>query len=125
MRRQLQKFISNKDDKENINNITLSTDSSDTDDESIDTTMPPTNNTNAKLPGRQTNNSLSSLTGNIFIPPFDSGGRTDSGTSGSGSGSSSGDSSAVSRNSERSQSNRDETPPAQPPRKKKSKSSDV
>lgn len=79
--------------------------------------MPPTNNTNAKLPGRQTNNSLSSLTGNIFIPPFESGGRTESASGGAEVGSS--------RNSESSQSNRDETPPAQPPRKKKVKSSDV
>lgn len=83
--------------------------------------MPPTNNTNAKLPGRQTNNSLSSLTGNIFIPPFESGGRTDSATSGGASA----EVSSGSRSSESTPSVRDEAPPAQPPRKKKTKSSDV
>ncbi|XP_037049291.1 uncharacterized protein LOC119083644 isoform X3 [Bradysia coprophila] len=123
VKRLLQKFISNKNhDKENINNITLSTDSSDTDDESIPNTMPPTNNTNAKLPGRQTNNSLSSLTGNIFIPPFESGGRTESATSG-GSDGNAGD--ASSRTSDTNPSSRNETPPAQAPRKKKAKTSDV
>lgn len=98
----------------------MSTDSSGSEDESIDQKMPPTNNTNAKLPGRQTNNSLSSLTGNIFIPPFETGGRTDSAASGGG-----GDASSASGSSESNQSSRDETPPAQPSRKKKTKASDV
>lgn len=32
--------------------------------------------TNSRLPGRQTNNSLSSLTENLFIPPGGSTGKT-------------------------------------------------
>lgn len=78
--------------------------------------MPPTNNTNAKLPGRQTNNSLSSLTGNIFIPPFEGGGRADSASGAEVGGS---------RSSESSQSTREDAPPSQHPRKKKVKSSDA
>lgn len=81
------------EDKENINTITLSTDDdsadngSDTDNDEyqkIGHNMPPANSAAGKLPGRQTNNSLSSLTGNIFIPPLS--GAT-AATAGSGSGS--------------------------------------
>lgn len=120
-----QTYISSREDKENINTVvTLITDDSDSsgvigiapaadesgveEDETIakatNTKMPPTNNTNAKLPGRQTNNSLSSLTGNIFIPPFNNSGASgNAGSSGT----------------------KEDPPPAAPARKKKVKSSEV
>lgn len=82
-----------REDKENINTITLSTDDDSADDGSdtdndvyqkISQIMPPANSAAGKLPGRQTNNSLSSLTGNIFIPPL-SGATAAAAGSGSGS----------------------------------------
>lgn len=109
-------YNSSKEDKENINIITLSTDSSEDSDieERIAEKMPPTNNTAAKLPGRQTNNSLSSLTGNIFIPPLASTTNTAS-TSSTSASNSCGQASVSSKKEE----------PVAAPRKKKVKSTEM
>ena len=61
------KFNSSIEDKENLKKHTLLSTSSS--EEDLANKMPPAI-TNPKPPGRQTNNSLSSLTGNIFIPPL-------------------------------------------------------
>lgn len=152
-------YNSSREDKENINTITLSTDDSDCssgggdsafgvitgggvqitpgeEDSGVDeddteslmkiNKMPPTNNTNAKLPGRQTNNSLSSLTGNIFIPPFsNSGGTTGSGGGGGSSAGGIGTSASSSSVKDESQSQSQQQQQTAPIRKKKVKSSEV
>lgn len=83
--------------------------------------MPPANNTVGKLPGRQTNNSLSSLTGNIFIPPTGGGGAVPGATTASGSSGSTMPVKAATETVSRSKQTKDYTNQ----RKKKSKSSEV
>lgn len=136
-----------REDKENINTITLSTDD-DSADDGTDTDndeyqknvqiMPPANSAAGKLPGRQTNNSLSSLTGNIFIPPLSGAAAA---TAGSGStaataglsnsttavddGGSVAAATGAATSSTKSKIKPDKTAAGQQQRKKKSKSSEV